>query len=103
MKTNFKINFNKEKLLSSLGAFWKGVHNFLFFCLLALAILAGALVWRQNLYTTTWSESRVAEFKAGQNKGVVFSAGNYQKALEIVNQRSQENAQTPNAGKDFFN
>ena len=103
MKNELLKKFNKEKLLVSLGSFWRKIYKLLFFCLLALAILLGTFVWRQNLYTTTWSETRVAEFKAGQDKSVIFNASNYKKALEIVNQRNQENSQTPNVGQDFFN
>lgn len=102
MKFNLLAILKKGKILAKLGNFWKKIYKLVFFFSLTGAILFGGFVWRQNLYTSTWSERRVEEFKGTQNIGVVFNENNYQKALEMINQRKADNAKTPEAGRDFF-
>ncbi len=102
MKLDTSINLEKEKIISGLEYFWKRVYKILFFVSLVCVIVFGAYIWNQNLYSSTWSNAKKQAFMGTQDKGVVFNENNYRKALEIISQRSQNNAKAPDVGKDFF-
>ncbi|MEI7621181.1 MAG: hypothetical protein WCJ51_01445 [Candidatus Moraniibacteriota bacterium] len=102
MKFNLLSNFKNWKILTKLGIFWKKIYRLFFFFLLTAGILFGGFVWRRNLHTSTWSQQRIEQFKGTQENGVIFNESNYQKALEMVNQRKADNANIPEIGRDFF-
>jgi len=95
-------NINQKGIILNLGIIWKKFYKILFFVLLFSAIIFGGYVWNRNLHSSTWDEQKKQEFVKSQDKGVVFNENNFEKALEIVGQRAEENSKTSDVGKDFF-
>lgn len=95
-------NIDQGKIISNLEMIWKRIYKILFFLFFLGAIFFGGYVWNRNLHSSTWDEQKKQEFVRTQDKGVVFNEKDFERALDIVNQRAEENAKTPEIGKDFF-
>ena len=108
MKINFKLfsnnasNFSKEKIVGLIAHIWKKIHTILFFVLLFLAIVFGGYIWQQNLYGAGWSTERKQEYTNTQNKEVIFKGDDFQKVLDDIQARKEENSKEYKPIKDIF-
>jgi len=108
MKIDLKLfsdnasNFNKEKIVSLIAHIWRKIHRILFFGLLFAAVILGGYIWQQNLYGKGWSAERKQEYINTQSKEVIFKEENFQKALDNISSRNDENSKKYQPIKDIF-
>ena len=108
MKIDFKLfsgnvsNFSKEKLVSLIAHAWQEIHTILFFILLFVAIVLGGYIWQQNLYGKGWSVERKQEYINTQNKSVIFKENDFQKVIDNISLRKEENSKEYQIMKDIF-
>lgn len=108
MKLNIKLfsgstsSFNKEKIVSLIAHFWEKIHTWLFFFLLLVVIAFGGYIWQQNLYGEGWSMEKKQEYMNTQNKSVLFKEKDFQKVINDIQMRKEENAKEYQPIKDIF-
>jgi len=108
MKIDLKLfsgnisNFSKEKIVSLIVGIWKKIHTILFFILLFAAIFSGGYIWQQNLYGEGWSIEKKQEYMNTQNKNVIFKENDFQKVLDNISLRKDENSKEYQSMKDIF-
>lgn len=108
MKINLKLfsggasNFSKEKIVRLTQHIWQKIHMILFFALLFAAIIFGGYVWQQNLYGKGWSAERKQEYMNTQNKSVIFKEKDFQKMINDIQARKDENSKEYQPIKDIF-
>jgi len=108
MKIDLKLfssnasNFSNEKIVSLIAHIWQKIHMMLFFVLLFVAIVFGGYIWQQNLYGAGWSAERKQEYMNTQNKEVIFKENDFQKVLDDIQARKDENAKEYQPIKDIF-
>ena len=95
-------NFNKEKIVSLIAHIWQKIHIMLFFILLSISIFFGGYVWQQNLYGSGWSAEKKQEYINTQNKNVIFKENDFQKILDDIQTRTNENTKEYQPIKDIF-
>ena len=108
MKIDLKLfysnssNFSKEKIASLIAHIWQKIHMLLFFVLLFAAIIFGGYIWQQNLYGEGWSAERKQEYTNTQNREVLFKENDFQKVLDDIQARKDENAKEYQPIKGIF-
>ena len=108
MKFNLKSfsssasNFSKEKIVSLIAHIWQKIHMMLFFVLLFTVIVFGGYIWQQNLYSAGWSAEKKQEYINTQGREVIFKENDFQKVLDDISSRKDENSKEYQPIKDIF-
>lgn len=108
MKLNLKFNsgntsgIHNKSILALISRIWQKTHIILFFLVLIVAIAIGGYVWKQNVYSGEWNDEKKQEYINTQNQGVVFKEDNFNKVLDDISLRKEENLKEYIPVKDIF-
>jgi hypothetical protein len=108
MKFNLKsfslssINLSKQNVVGLIAGIWKKTHLLLFFALLFAAIIFGGYIWQQSLYGQGWSVEKKQEYVKTQNKSIIFKENDFQKVLDDIKMRKDEDIKEYQPIRDIF-
>jgi len=108
MKFNLNLNFKNTSIpdmkhAKKLAAhIWEKTHIALFFFFLIVAIAIGGYIWQQKIYNGEWSPEKKQTYLNSLNSGVVFKEDDFQKVLNSIQARKDENAKKYEQLKDIF-
>ena len=78
------------------------IKTTLFFIFLFSVISFGGYIWQKSLYGDGWSEDRKQEYKASQNKRILFKENDFKKVITDIQSRKTESEKQEGPIKDIF-
>ena len=106
LKTQFDFKnikkINIKQATEKVAQIWQRINTTLFFIFLFSIIAFGGYIWQKSLYGEGWSEDRKQEYKASQNKRILFKENDCKKTLADIQLRKDESEKQQEPIKDIF-
>jgi hypothetical protein len=82
-------SFSFKNIVPMCARLWEKSYKFIFVLFFAALVGLGAYIWYQSIYSGEWNADKKQQYLDSQEKSVTLKMGDFNKALNDIDQREK--------------